>query len=189
MRSTIRGVLIDSEEDFGRQQTPIAGLPEILEKFMFRVAAASDMPASMLFGQAPAGLNATGESDIRFYYDHLKNQQDRHLRPALEKLLKMAFPVIGREPRRWELQFRSLWQLSDSEKAQTHVAQANADKVYLDARVLSPDDVRQSRFGDAYSVDTTVQGPAPEPPAPQPAAPQPPAPQTPAVIPPEPVAQ
>lgn len=156
-RSVIRGVLIDSEEGFERQQTPIAGLPEILEKFMFRLAAASEMPVSMLFGQAPAGLNATGDADIRFYYDHLKNRQDRTLRPPLERLVSMVFQANGgEEPEQWSVQFRPLWQLTEPEKANCHIAQANADQVYLNGGVLSAKEIRASRFGEHYSVETIL---------------------------------
>jgi hypothetical protein len=164
MRSTVRAVLIDSEESFERQQTPVSGLPEILEKFMFRLAAASEMPVSMLFGQAPAGLNATGDADIRFYYDHLKNRQDRTLRPPLERLVRMVFQAAGgTEPEQWSVQFRPLWQLTEPEQANMHIAQANADQVYLSNRVLSPLEVRESRFGDRYSVGTTlIEGEEPE---------------------------
>ena len=157
-RSVIRGVLIDSEEGFERQQTPIAGLPEILEKFMFRLAAASEMPVSMLFGQAPAGLNATGDADVRFYYDHLKNRQDRTLRPPLERLIRMVFQADGgTEPEQWSVQFRPLWQLSEAERANMHVAQSNSDQVYLSNGVLSKREVRESRFGGGhYSVETAL---------------------------------
>jgi len=156
-RSVIRGVMIDSEEGFERQQTPIAGLPEILEKFMFRLAAASEMPVSMLFGQAPAGLNATGDADIRFYYDHLKNRQDRTLRPPLERLIRMVFQADGgKEPDQWSVQFRPLWQLTEPERSNMHIAQANADQVYLNGGVLSAKEVRESRFGEHYSVETTL---------------------------------
>lgn len=180
MRSTIRAMIIDSAESFERQQTPLAGLPEILEKFMFRLAAASEMPVSMLFGMAPAGLNATGEADTRFYYDHLKNRQDRTLRPPLERLIRMAFQTMGSEPRNWVLEFRPFWQLTEAEQANLHIAQANADQVYLSNGVVTPDEIRESRFGGArYSVDTTTSGgPAPgktaEPPAPAAATPVPP---------------
>lgn len=164
-RSVIRGVLIDSEEGFERQQTPIAGLPEILEKFMFRLAAASEMPVSMLFGQAPAGLNATGDADIRFYYDHLKNRQDRTLRPPLERLVSMVFQANGgEEPEQWSVQFRPLWQLTEPEKANCHIAQANADQVYLNGGVLSAKEIRASRFGEHYSVETIlIPGEEPQP--------------------------
>lgn len=33
-----------------------------------------------LFGQSPAGLNASGDSDLRTYYDNVANGQDKQLR-------------------------------------------------------------------------------------------------------------
>ena len=67
------------------------GLAEIYEQFMLDMAGASEIPAVKLFGRSPAGLNATGESDLKNYYEYISALQERLLRPALEKLL----PVLA----------------------------------------------------------------------------------------------
>lgn len=67
------------------------GLAEIYEQFMLDMAGAAEIPAVKLFGRSPAGLNATGESDLKNYYETIARLQERHLRPALEKLL----PVLA----------------------------------------------------------------------------------------------
>ena len=67
------------------------GLAEIYEQFMLDMAGAAEIPAAKLFGRAPAGLNATGESDLKNYYESISQLQERLLRPALEKLL----PVLA----------------------------------------------------------------------------------------------
>ena len=43
-----------------------------------------------LFGRSPDGMNATGEADMRNYYERIASLQERMLRPALERLL----PVV-----------------------------------------------------------------------------------------------
>ena len=68
-----------------------AGLSEIYEQFMLDMAGAAEIPAVKLFGRSPAGLNATGESDLKNYYEYISRLQERHLRPALEKLI----PVLA----------------------------------------------------------------------------------------------
>ncbi len=68
-----------------------AGLAEIYEQFMLDMAGAAEIPAVKLFGRSPAGLNATGESDLKNYYEYIARLQERHLRPALEKLI----PVLA----------------------------------------------------------------------------------------------
>src|SRR5580704_6823310 len=49
---------------------------------------ASYPPVSLLMGQAPAGMNATGESDTRFFYDQVRAEQEA-IKPKIEKLVKI----------------------------------------------------------------------------------------------------
>ena len=61
-----------------------SGLSEIYEAFMMDMAGAAEIPATKLFGRSPQGLNATGESDLRNYYEMIAQLQERSLRPDLE---------------------------------------------------------------------------------------------------------
>lgn len=157
-RSTVRATLIDAEEDFQRQQTPITGLPKLLELFGSRLAAAADMPLTLLMGQSPGGLNATGESDVRFFYDRIAAAQVKRLTPAITRITEILFRVLGVvEPEKWSISFRPLWQLSDAETATARKSQAETDQIYINTQVLSPEDVAVSRFGgDDYSYETVV---------------------------------
>ncbi len=40
------------------------------------------MPVTILMGQSPAGMNATGESDFRWHYDRIKSRQTLHIAPT-----------------------------------------------------------------------------------------------------------
>lgn len=157
-RSTARAVLIDSEEDFKREQTPVAGLPELLDRFMSRLAAAADMPLTLLMGQSPGGLNATGDSDVRFFYDRVSSAQERDLRPALERLIRLILISMGGdEPDQWGVEFRPLWQATEKEQADARFVQAQTDQIYIVNDVVSPDEIAKSRFGgDQYSFQTQI---------------------------------
>lgn len=157
-RSVARAIIIDAEEEFERKQTPVTGLPDLLDRFSTLLAAAADMPLTLLMGVSAAGLNATGESDIRFFYDRVRAAQERKLRPHLERLIKITFSALGyEEPEQWSIKFRPLWQQSAKEIAESRRAQAETDKIYIESMVLSPADVARSRFaGDGYSFDTDV---------------------------------
>lgn len=160
-RSVARAVILDSEEEWIRQPTPMAGYPDMIDRWMYRLASAVDMPASRLFGQSPAGLNATGDSDIRWYYDRTASQQDEILRPALEFLIRVLFRAKdgvtkGIEPVTWGIKFNSLWQLSAKEQAERNKLQAEADEKYY-GMGLSSEEILQSRFGgEEYSLDTKL---------------------------------
>lgn len=162
-RSVARAIPIDADdEDFIRVATPLAGVPELIDRLMLRVASAADQPATLLFGQSPSGLNATGESDIRFFYDRMKGRQDTELRPALNRLLEVLFaakegPTKGTEPENWSYEFNPLWQMTDLQEAEVRKKTAETDQIYIMEGVTTPDEVAMSRHGgDAYSTETVL---------------------------------
>jgi phage-related protein (TIGR01555 family) len=162
-RSVVRAALIDSDgEEFSRVATPVTGLPELLEKFMLRMAAAAQIPVSVLMGQAPAGLNATGDSDMRWFYDRIAAMQERYLKPQVEALARIMFacktgPTKGEIPDNWTVQFKPLYQLDETQQADVRLKQSTADGNYIDRGVLLPEEVAQSRFGSGtFSTKTTL---------------------------------
>jgi phage-related protein (TIGR01555 family) len=161
-RSIARVLIVDQDEEYKRETTPVTGLAELLDKLMYRVAAAVGMPVSLLFGQAPAGLNATGDSDIRWFYDQIKGFQRRRVEPMLRRITRQIFlskdgPTRGKEPENWRIAFNPLWQLTDKEKAEARYIQAQSDQIYLVNQVISPVEIAQARFGgDEYSFETQL---------------------------------
>lgn len=161
-QSIARTKLIDSKEKFERQTTNLTGLAEILREFATRLASAAKMPVTKLMGISPAGLNATGESDIRGWYDSVRSYQRKHIKKKLDRLLLCAFrakngPTKGKEPDLWEVQFAPLWTPSVAEEAELRNKQAQTDVAYVNAGVVLADEVAISRFGgDGYSTDTAL---------------------------------
>jgi hypothetical protein len=94
-----------------------AGLPEIYDRFMMEIAGAAEIPATKLFGRSPQGMNATGESDTRNYYEMITSLQERMLRPALEKLLPvMAISCWGYVPEDMTILFEPVMPMSGEDK-------------------------------------------------------------------------
>ena len=79
--------LLGADDEIANLQYNFNGLADIDERFMRAMAGAAEIPATKLFGQSPDGMNATGEADLRNYYDMISSLQERILRPALAKLL------------------------------------------------------------------------------------------------------
>lgn len=164
MRSSGRMMLLDSEgEEFERKPTPMSGVPETMDRFLIRMASAAEMPVTVLFGQSPAGLNATGESDFRSFYDTIAGEQTTICQPKLKRLYELIClakdsPAKGSIPEGgFEFCWHKLWEPNEKELSEIHVNQANADKVYLEAGVLTPSEVAMSRFrGGQLSLETEV---------------------------------
>ena len=98
--------LLSREDSLENHPYSFTGLSEIYEQFMMDMAGAAEIPATRLFGRSPQGMNATGESDLKNYYELIAQMQERHLRPALEKLLPvMAVSCWGYVPDDLEIFF------------------------------------------------------------------------------------
>lgn len=142
-RSVCRAILVDAErESFERVPTSFAGLPEVMDRLMMRVASAAEMPVTLLFGRSPAGMNATGESDIRGWYDVVADAQTDVLKPRLERLLRLMFaakdsPTRGRVPDRWCIEFNPLWQPTEKEVADTKKVKADTYVALVGAQIMT----------------------------------------------------
>lgn len=111
--------LLSRDDSFENHAYSFAGLSEIYEQFMMDMAGAAEIPATKLFGRSPQGMNATGESDLRNYYDMIASLQERLLRPALEKLLPvMAMSCWGYVPADLEFVFEPVMTTSPAERAE-----------------------------------------------------------------------
>ena len=111
--------LLSRDDSLENHPYSFTGLSEIYEQFMMDMAGAAEIPATRLFGRSPQGMNATGESDLRNYYDMIASLQERQLRPALEKLLPvMAVSCWGYVPESLEIVFEPVMTSSPTERAE-----------------------------------------------------------------------
>lgn len=156
-RSVARAVLIDAEEEFERKQTPVEGLVDLLDKFIERLCAAAEHPRTLLFGSSPGGLNATGESDIRQWYDRCKSEQEQKLLGHITRVVELILQTMGEKPASWSICFHPLWQPTDKERAETRKIVMETDVGYVNASVLAAEEVAISRFGgEEWSMETVV---------------------------------
>lgn len=163
-RSVARSILLDAEgESYERVEVgALTGLPDLLDRYSLRLAGALEMPVSILLGRAPAGLNATGESDMRAWYDAVDVERQMVLKPAIARIVKLvllsqAGPTSAQEPAGWSIDFPPLWEMTPKETAELRKIVADTDGVYLDRGVTTPEEVCESRFRpEGWSMETEV---------------------------------
>lgn len=126
-KSITNALLMDAEEDYQQKQVSFTQLPEVLQVYLQIASGAADIPATRLLGQSPAGMSATGESDLRNYYDRLASSQEIDLRPRLSRLDEVLIPsALGSRPPEIHYAFAALWQVSEKEKADIFKTKADA---------------------------------------------------------------
>ena len=106
VRSNFGIQLINKGDAVHNTQYTFTGLQEVYESMCLNLCGASHYPMTKLFGRSPAGMNATGESDLQNYYDYVDSQREAKLRPALERLLPvMAMSAWGAVPDNLQIDF------------------------------------------------------------------------------------
>lgn len=162
-RSVARAIAIDADgESFERTPTPLTGVPELVQQTWLVLASAAQIPVTVLMGQSPTGFDATGESDLTWWYDTVRKYQRQVLRPALLRLVRLICaakdgPTAGRIPARLEITFPDLWQGTPKDKAAREKAVADRDIAYVERGILTPEEVALARFGDqGWSSDTQI---------------------------------
>ena len=111
--------IMSADDSLENHSYSFTGLSDIYEAFMMDMAGAAEIPATKLFGRSPQGLNSTGEADLRNYYDMIAQMQERHLRPALEKLLPvMAISCWAYVPDDLGIVFEPVMTSSPAERAE-----------------------------------------------------------------------
>jgi hypothetical protein len=162
-RSVARAIAVDAEkENFEYIGRTFTGYDTGVYALMYLVSAACGIPVSLLFGRAPAGLNATGDADIRFFYDQIKSFQEVTLMPRLRRVFELLMtaklgPMGGVVPDDWSISFRSLWQPTALERADIRLKTAQADQIEIDANVITSEEARLSHYsGDEYNEHISI---------------------------------
>lgn len=159
-RSVLRGIILDAgaadgknAESAERTPTPFGGIPDLLLIFAMRFAAAAKMPQTKLFGRSPAGMNATGDADVRNWYDELAKERESQDSPNLKKILRYIGlakegPLGGKDVK-WDIDYAALWSPTDDEAATTRLKNAQRDDLYLTQGVVKPEEVALG-LGEVY---------------------------------------
>ncbi len=121
--------LLDKLDTFMSTAYSFAGLSDVMLQFAQQVSAAVEIPLTRFFGQSPAGLNSTGEGDMRNYYEMINAKQEAKLRNPVELIIKILWRSTFGEsiPKDLTFVFTSLYQLDPIQKST--VAQNNTNSI------------------------------------------------------------
>jgi len=162
-RSVANTIMIDAQEEYTKMASSVSGLSDLIDDFGLALASVTGIPYTLLMGKGVAGLNATGDSDIRLFYDKIKSEQQDRLRPLLERLIRLIMlskngPFKGVELENWNIVFNPLWQMTDTETAAYRYQVAQTDQIYIQNGVVDPAEVAASRWGgDTYSGEMVIE--------------------------------
>lgn len=140
MKSNFGMQLVNRGDQIKNTQYTFTGLQEVYDSMCLDLSGASRIPVTKLFGRSPAGMNATGESDLRNYYDYMDTLREAKLRPILEKLLPvLAMSAWGAVPDGLDITFPPLWTPTAKEVAEIAKTKSEAIVSGYQAGLLNVD--------------------------------------------------
>ena len=144
---------INSEDDIVKLSTPTNGINTLLDFAWQDLAAASNIPKSVLTGEQ-AGTLAGASQDIANYYDTVKAMQEQELKPEIEKIVKLLFWAqdvgngsVDPDSIDWHIEFNPLWTPDDKTMAQTNLINTQAAVARVGAGMQAPDEAMASLNG------------------------------------------
>lgn len=155
-RGLLNSIAIDSEgEEYDFKTFAFTGVSEIIDTTCNQLSALTSIPQTILFGRSPAGMNATGESDMENWYSFVGRIQKRMIGRNLRYLLSVIFQAGVMTGEIDEIppispKFRPLWSLSELEEAQleqtkaaTQQTKAATAQIYVGMQAVDPSEVRK----------------------------------------------
>lgn len=144
---------INSEDDIVKLSTPTNGINTLLDFAWQDLAAASNIPKSVLTGEQ-AGTLAGASQDVANYYDSVKATQEQELKPEIEKIVKLLFWAqdvgngsVDPDTIDWHIEFNPLWTPDDKTMAQTNLINTQAAVARVSAGMQAPDEAMASLNG------------------------------------------
>ncbi len=157
--------ILDQDETFQKVASSVAGLSDLMDRYAQKLSLDTGIPVTLLMGESPAGLNATGDADLSNWYDKMESQQQKDLKAPIEYLTRLMFLskddyFNGTEPKNWYVDFHPLWQPTAKEKSEIEKSENDQVIALVDRGIMSEDEARDlPQIRDRYNL----KGPAPEP--------------------------
>lgn len=152
-------LLLDGDtEEYSQKTLSFQSLTDIMDRQAQNASGGADIPMTRLFGQSPGGMNATGDSDTRNYYDRIAAERELETRPIMESFDECLIrSALGSRPPEVHYKWNSLWQMSDKERSELGTAGANMVKTIKDTGLI-PDEVLAQVVVNLATQDGTMPG-------------------------------
>lgn len=161
-RSVYGTMVLDVEESLENLSRNLTNISSATEPFIKQLQAVTGWPASILMGDSPGGLGKEGRFEERVWASLVEAWQTVYCEGPITQIFDLILrsaegPAKGKPPEGWQVNFPSVYTVTDEERADLQSKIATSDNTYVQLGVLHPFELRSSRFGGTeFSIDTTL---------------------------------
>jgi len=163
-------IMVDmTDEDIVDVSTPLGSLDALQAQSQEQMASIAGIPLVVLLGITPSGLNASSDGEIKTFYAAVKAaQEDLFTDPLNVVLSVIQLSLFGAVDPDIGFEYLPLWEDDDTARAAIQKTKSEIDTTYIDAGVISPEEVRERLANDPASpyAGLDLSDPPPQPPEP-----------------------
>lgn len=145
MKSVVQMALLDGDETYDRKTLDLGGVAPVIELFMTWISGAANIPLTRLFGTSAKGLNATGEGDLKNYFNSIRSKQLVRLDPGMRALDEVLVrSALGYWPDDYNYVWAPLAQPDEVQLATAAKTRAETDILYLGEGIIRPSQIQRN---------------------------------------------
>ena len=150
---------LDNDEDLLHMQTSLSDLSNLLSNYQDQLCMPARITNLKLLGNAPAGLNASGDSELATWHETVSGYQDGEMRRPLENIFKIIqlseFGAINDDI---YFEFKPLDEISEKERAEITKLRVETVAVAADSQLVSSEEAREALKGIENAGFETLDG-------------------------------
>jgi uncharacterized protein len=105
--------IVDKNDEVQLISQSFSALPEIDRRSLERLSAASNIPATVLLGKSPDGMNATGDGDLENFYSYIEAEQCKIV-PLMKQIFNVLICMLTGKEVKFTFEFNKPNQISPS---------------------------------------------------------------------------
>lgn len=135
----------DKEEELTHHQTSLSELSSLLSNYQEQLCIPSRTTNLKMFGNAPAGLNASGDAEIETWHETISGSQELDYRRAIENIFKIIqLSEFGELKPNLYFDFRPLDEVSDEDAANTNKTKVETVAIAADSQLINSEEARDA---------------------------------------------
>lgn len=136
---------LDNGEEFIHTQTSLSELSNLLSNYQDQLCIPSRITNLKLLGNAPAGLNASGDSELDTWHETVSGYQDGNLRKPLENIFKIIqLSEFGEIKEDIYFEFKPLDEVTEKEAADIIRTKVETITAASDSQIILPEEARMA---------------------------------------------
>ena len=107
--------IIDKNDEVEMITQSFGSLPDVDKRSLERLSAACNIPATVLLGKSPDGMNATGDSDLENFYNYVESEQAKIV-PQMRQIFNVLICMVTGKEMEFEFEWNKPNQISQSKQ-------------------------------------------------------------------------